>query len=297
MSIVFERLTVIGLGLIGSSIARGAKARNLAGEILGIDASSEVRQEALKLGVVDQAYASADQRPPLMGEAKELVIAAVPVMQMESVFASLGESLGQRTVLTDVGSTKSSVIEAARKVWGEVPSCFVPGHPIAGSEQSGVAAGDAELFAGKWLLITPLANTDAEAIRCVLEFWQGLGAVTESMEIHHHDQVLGATSHLPHVLAYALVDALITVEDSHEVFKYAAGGFRDFTRIAESDPQMWCDIVLANSDVVLDQIDNFSNHLNNLKEYINKKDEKELLRIFHRAQRARRGYTRMQNKS
>ncbi len=289
----FEQLVIVGLGLIGSSLARGARAKGLANRILGVDQHQETRRRALELGLVDEIVAEVAELKPFANGGEQLVVLAVPVRQTQPVLGALKHLLGDGCLVSDTGSTKRDVLAAAAEVWGgSPPPFFVPAHPIAGSEQSGVNAGSAELFRERWVLITPHAETGAEGQQRVAGFWEELGARIEYMSAQHHDEVLGATSHLPHVLAYTLVDTLVSLESRREVFRYAAGGFRDFTRIAESDPRMWCDILLVNGDIVLDHIDNYINHLNNLKSFIEKKDEYSMRQMFGRAQEARRRFSR-----
>lgn len=288
-SVMFDRLVVIGLGLMGSSVLRAARQKGIVGQCVGVARRSATADRALDLGLVDEVFTSVEDVKPLES-GTELMVVAVPVQQMADVFLSLKPLAKSGTLITDVGSTKASVVAAAEKAWGEVPGYFVPAHPIAGSEQSGVDAGKADLFVDHWVLLTPVATTDAVAQDKVERFWQVLGAKTEVMDVGHHDEVLGATSHLPHLLAYALVDTLATQEDSREVFRYAAGGFRDFTRIAESDPQMWHDILLANDRAVLQQLEEFDEHLDQLRQAISNQDSESLMSILQRAQQARRNY-------
>lgn len=288
-SVMFDRLVVIGLGLMGSSVLRAARQKGIVGQCVGVARRSATADRALELGLVDEAFTSVEDIKPLES-GTELIVVAVPVQQMTDVFSSLKPLAKSGTLITDVGSTKASVVTAAEKAWGEVPGYFVPAHPIAGSEQSGVDAGMADLFVNHWVLLTPVATTDANAQQQVEKFWQEIGAKTEVMDVERHDEVLGATSHLPHLLAYALVDTLATQEDSREVFRYAAGGFRDFTRIAESDPQMWHDILLANDRAVLQQLEAFEEHLEQIRQAIKNQDSESLMTILKRAQQARRDY-------
>lgn len=286
---MFDRLVLIGMGLMGSSVLRAAKQQGLARAYVGIARSEATAERALELALVDQALTSlADLEP--MDNGSELIVVAAPVNQMAGIFSDLQPKIRPGTLLTDVGSTKASVVAAANDAWGSVLPCFVPAHPIAGSERSGVEAGTPELFVDHWVLLTPVGTTDADAEARVAEFWRRLGAKVETMEVKHHDEVLGATSHLPHLLAYALVDTLATQEDSREVFRYAAGGFRDFTRIAESDPEMWRDILLANDTAVLEQLEAFEAHVDQIRKAIKNQDSAGLMAILERAQQARRNY-------
>jgi len=288
-AIMFDRLVVIGMGLMGSSVLRAAQQNGLARAFIGVARGEATAEKALELGLVGQASTRiSDIRPLESGT--ELIVVAAPVQQMAAIFSSLQPLIRPGTLITDVGSTKASVVYSAMEAWGEMHPNFVPAHPIAGSEQSGVESGKADLFVDHWVLLTPVKGTDPEAQRQVAAFWQALGAKTEVMGVEHHDEVLSATSHLPHLLAYALVDTLATQEDSKEVFRYAAGGFRDFTRIAESDPQMWHDIFLANSKAVLQQLRDFEKHLDQFREAVKNKDSVGLMATLERAQEARRNY-------
>ena len=289
----FDRLIVIGMGLMGSSVLRAARQRGLAGEYLGVARRAATVDRALELGLIDRGLTRATEIEPL-AEGSELIVIATPVQQMPEIFSAVKELTASQSLITDVGSTKASVVAAAEQAWGSVPANFVPAHPIAGSERSGVEAGSSDLFIDHWVILTPLESTDIDALRQVDLFWQALGARTETMDLDHHDEILGATSHLPHLLAYALVDSLVTLEDSGEVFRYAAGGFRDFTRIAESDPQMWHDIFLANSQALLQQLDNFDRHLQELRRAIQDQDGEALMETLQRAQSARRNYRQAQ---
>ncbi|MCB1548417.1 MAG: prephenate dehydrogenase/arogenate dehydrogenase family protein, partial [Hyphomicrobiaceae bacterium] len=235
---LFRRMALIGIGLIGSSLSHAARRAGLVGEIVGAAQSEATRRTALELGLVTKAYADPAEA---VAEA-DLVILCVPVGALGSVAAQLGARLAPGAILTDVGSVKASVV---RDVAPHVPAGvhFVPGHPIAGTEHSGPASGFAELFDGRWCILTPPPATDAAAVAKLKAFWQACGSNVEVMTPEHHDLVLAITSHLPHLIAYNIVgtaDDLASVTQS-EVIKFSAGGFRDFTRIAASDPTMWRD--------------------------------------------------------
>ena len=214
----------------------------------------------------------------------------MPLGAMEGVFSAIRGRLAAGAVITDVGSAKAGVIEAARRGFGELPAGFVPGHPIAGTEQSGVAASFAELFHDRRVILTPLDGTDPQATARVRAMWEAAGAVVDEMDAAHHDAVLAATSHLPHVLAFALVESLARMGDSDEIFRYAAGGFRDFTRIASSDPVMWRDICLANGEAILAMIDRFSGDLAVLADAVRGHDGERLQTVFTTAKQARDRY-------
>ncbi len=282
-----QRLAVIGLGLIGGSFAKGMRQSGLCGEVVGYDADPLARNLAVPLGVVDRVA-------PQLAEAvdgAELIMLAVPILAMESVLAQLAELDVEQAVITDVGSTKGAVVTAVEQAFGQVPARFVPGHPIAGSERSGVEAADAGLFERHKVILTPLEQTEPAALDLVTALWRALGADVEHMALADHDEVLAATSHLPHLLAFSLVDTLASRSENLEIFRYAAGGFRDFTRIAASDPTMWRDIFLANQDAVLRSLDAFTRDLGRLRAAIEEKDATALLGVFTRAKSAREHFS------
>lgn len=281
------RLAVIGLGLIGGSFAKGMRQSGLCREVVGYDADPLARDKAVPLGVVD---AVSDELKGAVAGA-DLIMLAVPILAMEKVLAQLAELDLGHAVITDVGSTKGAVVEAVAKAFGMVPVRFVPGHPIAGSERSGVEAADAELFQRHKVILTPLEQTDRKALEQVTGLWQALGADVEHMALADHDEVLAATSHLPHLLAFSLVDTLASRSENLEIFRYAAGGFRDFTRIAASDPTMWRDIFLANQGAVLRSLDAFTHDLERLRSAIEEGDATALLGVFTRAKSAREHFS------
>ncbi|MCM2331015.1 MAG: bifunctional prephenate dehydrogenase/3-phosphoshikimate 1-carboxyvinyltransferase [Pseudomonas sagittaria] len=283
------RLVVVGLGLIGGSFAKGLRERGLCREVVGVDLDAESRRLAVQLGVVDRC--ESELAAACVGA--EVIMLAVPILAMEKVLAQLaGLELGD-AVLTDAGSAKGNVVRAARQVLGARIPRFVPGHPIAGSEQSGVEAANGELYRRHKVILTPLAETDAQALALVDRLWRALGADVEHMAVEHHDEVLAATSHLPHLLAFGLVDSLAHQSENLEIFRYAAGGFRDFTRIAGSDPVMWHDIFLANREAVLRILDRFRSDLDGLREAIDHGDGHRLLGVFTRARVAREHFSKI----
>lgn len=217
----------------------------------------------------------------------------MPVKATESVLLAIKPYLNPKTVITDVGSTKGSVVMAANAVFGRVPSHFIPGHPIAGSEKSGVTAADEKLFAKHKIILTPLPDSDKKATSLIARMWLCTGAEVLQMDVARHDEVLAATSHLPHLLAFSLVDTLAKEQDNTEIFRYAAGGFRDFTRIAASDPTMWHDVCIANKQEILNQIDNFTDGLATLRQAIVADDSQSMLGIFTRAKSARERFSKM----
>jgi prephenate dehydrogenase len=282
-AVSISRMTIIGVGLIGGSLARALRRNSPAVEIVGCGRHLPNLQRAQELGVIDRH----ETDPARAVQGADLVVVAVPVGSIEEVFAAIAGSLVPGAVVTDVGSTKGNVVEAARRRLGDRLADFVPGHPIAGTERSGVEASFAELFHGCCVILTPLAETRRPAVERMQALWRLAGARVVEMEVQHHDQVLAATSHLPHLLAYTLVDSLAHMDDSEEIFNYAAGGFRDFTRIASSDPALWRDICLANRGAMLDMLQRFGNDLAAVTQAVREADGERLIRIFAHAKEVR----------
>lgn len=285
---MFNKLCIIGVGLIGGSIAKGARLHNLASAIVGYGRNDDLQnlQTARQMGVIDNYYldiASAVQDA-------DCVIIATPVASMAAILTLLKPYWSEHAVYSDVGSTKGNVLVAAKSVFGHMPANFIPAHPIAGAEQSGVQAAVVDLFANKRLIITPVADTHPDALDKIQRFWQGLGSVVATMDAERHDQVLAATSHLPHVLAFALVDMLGHKDEQSEIFKYAAGGFKDFTRIASSDPTMWADICVANNQAILPLIGQLQAELDKLYRLLADADHRQLFATFSYANRARQRF-------
>ena len=280
---MIKHLCIIGIGLMGGSLARALRAANAVTRVSACARDKAQMQKALDLGVIDDFHTD----PAEACRGADMVVLAVPVGAMESVFNKIKDVITPEMVLTDVGSTKGSVVEAVTRACGELPLNFVPGHPIAGTEKSGVEASFAELYRHRRVLLTPLATTDSVAVRKVRDMWALCGAVVSETTVEHHDQVLAATSHLPHMLAYTLVDTLAAMDDSQEIFSYAAGGFRDFTRIASSSPQMWHDICVNNREALLKILKQFQGELDVLVKAISDNDSDYLLQMFSRAKRAR----------
>jgi len=280
---MINRLCIIGVGLIGGSLARALRKAGAVKEIVGCGRNEGSLRRAVEIGVVDRY--SLDMAQAVRGA--DMIVIAVPVGSMGQVFRTIVPAAESNAVITDVGSTKGSVVDAAIDACGAVPINFVPGHPIAGTERSGVEASFAELYQRRRVILTPLPETDPQAVEKVRAMWETAGAEVESMEVHHHDEILAATSHLPHILAFGLVDSLARMEDKREIFRYAAGGFRDFTRIASSDPQMWTDICLANRTALLQMLGHFAEDLAGITEAIDKGDGEHLRQVFQRAKAAR----------
>ncbi len=288
---MIDRLCVIGVGLIGGSLAKAAKEASFARHTVGYSLNPSETKLAVELGVIDEAACSISQA---VHEA-DLVVLAVPVKAFEQTLKSLKNDIKPGAVLTDVGSVKGCFLEAVSNTFGHIPEFVVPGHPIAGSERSGVMAANADLYRKHKVILTPLDHTSSTAIELVYALWQSVGATVLEMPVNKHDEVLAATSHLPHLLAFSLVDTLAGEEENQEIFRYAAGGFRDFTRIAASDPLMWHDIFLANQDALLQVLEHFTEDLESLKQAILRRDSQHLLGVFTRAKSAREHFTKLLN--
>lgn len=286
---VIGRLVVVGLGLIGGSFAKGLRESGLCREVVGVDLDPQSRKLAVELGVVDRC--EEDLAAACVGA--DVIQLAVPILAMEKLLARLAQLDLGAAVLTDVGSAKGNVVRAAREAFAEKLPRFVPGHPIAGSEQSGVEASNAALFRRHKVILTPLAETDPAALALVDRLWRALDADVEHMQVERHDEVLAATSHLPHLLAFGLVDSLAKRNENLDIFRYAAGGFRDFTRIAGSDPVMWHDIFLANREAVLRTLDTFRSDLDALRDAVDAGDGHQLLGVFTRARVAREHFSKI----
>lgn len=282
---MFKKVCVIGVGLMGGSIAKAARAKNLVEMIVGFGRLDDVEnlQRAKDLNVIDEFYTDIETA---VFEA-DCVIIATPVAATESVLKMLKPFWSAQTVYFDVGSTKGNVIAAAEMVFGEIPSNFIPAHPIAGAENSGVQAALVDLFVNKRLILTPVENTHNEALQKTQQFWEAIGAVVSIMDVQQHDNVLAATSHLPHLLAFALVDMLGQRDEQEDIFKYAAGGFRDFTRIASSDPTMWTAICGANKAEVLPLLEQFKTELSKIQHLVETGDDVKLFELFSYANTAR----------
>jgi cyclohexadieny/prephenate dehydrogenase len=286
MAVLFDRVAFIGIGLIGSSMARAMRRDGLAGTIVACARRPETRDAALRLKVADAA--TADYAEAVKGV--DLVVIATPIGTNGEIARIVAPHLKPGAIVTDVGSVKRAVVDA---VAPHLPASvhFVPAHPIAGTEHSGPEAGFAELFAGRWTILTPLPDTDPAAVEKVATLWRTIGAKVDIMQPDHHDMVLAITSHLPHLIAYTIVGTATDLADDlrQEVIKYSASGFRDFTRIAASDPVMWRDIFLNNKDAVLDVLQRFSEDITALQRAIRKGDGQTLEDLFTRTRAIRRG--------
>ena len=280
---MINRLALIGVGLIGGSLARALRDAGHVREVIGYGRGLANLQRAVELGVADRVETSLSAAV----RDADMVVLATPVGSMAGILGAIAPYLMPGSVVTDVGSVKGTIVEAARAVLGEKLNSFVPGHPIAGTERTGVEASFSSLFVGRRVVLTPLPETSAEALARVRAMWQAAGAEVVSMSVEHHDSVLAATSHLPHLLAYALVDMLARLDDSREIFAYAAGGFRDFTRIASSDPVMWRDISLANREAIVSMLKQYQAEVNGLIKAVAAGDGERLQTLFARAKAAR----------
>ena len=283
---LIRRLAVIGVGLIGGSLARALRAAGEVGEVVGCGRGKANLDRAVELGVVDRY--SHDVGAAVEGA--DVVFVAVPLGAMRETFAAMRERLAPDGVVTDGGSAKGSVVADARAAFARPLSFFVPGHPIAGTERTGVEASFATLFRDRRVILTPLSDNDPAAVDRVAAMWRACGAEVAEMSVGHHDEVLAATSHLPHMLAFGLVDALARMKENDEIFRYAAGGFRDFTRIASSSPVMWRDICLANREALSHMLERFAVEMTDLADAIRRGDGEQLLEIFSRAKAARDRY-------
>jgi len=284
-----EKLVVVGVGLIGASCALAVRRACAVGEIVGVGRSRENLDRALARGAVDRAVMLGEDWTREVRSA-DFVLIAIPVAQCRDTLAALAPALGDHTVVTDAGSTKQDVVRAAREVLRERLPQFVPGHPIAGSERSGADAADASLYVGRQVILTPLPETSNAALQRVEEFWTTCGARVERLDPARHDRVLAAVSHLPHLLAFALVAELASRKDSAEYFSNAGSGFRDFTRIAGSSPEMWRDVALANRDALLMELTAYRGALDALILSIEHGDRAALDTMLGRAAHTRRNW-------
>lgn len=282
---LFDRLALIGVGLIGSSIARAAREQGVVREIVATARSEATRKRVAELGIADKVVATSAEA----AKGADLVIVCIPVGACGAVAAEIGPHLKPGAVVSDVGSVKGAVV---RDMAPHLPAGvqFVPAHPVAGTEYSGPDAGFAELFVNRWCILTPPEGTSPEAVERLAAFWRSFGAKVETMTADHHDLVLAVTSHLPHLIAYTIVGTAFELREvtQNEVLKFSAGGFRDFTRIASSDPTMWRDIFLANKDAVLEMLGRFSEDVSELTRAIRRGDGDALFNIFTERRAIRR---------
>lgn len=279
---IADRVTIIGVGLIGGSLALALKKYRLVNSVIGYDVDSESLKQAHELGVIDSYGAN------VQGSVKgsDIVVLATPLLAVDKLFASISPVLNSSTVITDVGSVKNSVISSARRHLGDLLPCFIPGHPISGKEKYGVLAATPELFKAHKVIITPIEGTIPKALELITQMWTSLGAEVITLEPDAHDRLMASTSHLPHMLAYALVDYLSSTCEE-DIFEFIAGGFSDFTRIASSQPHMWRDICLSNREELLHTMIRFHQHLGKMITAVESDNGGVLLDIFTRAKVAR----------
>ncbi len=283
---LIKRLCIIGVGLIGGSLARALRAAGEVGEVIGCGRGRANLEKAVDLGVIDSYTHDVGEAV----EGADMIFMAVPLGAMRDTFAAMQGHLMPGAVITDGGSSKGSVMDDCRAVFGRELPEFVPGHPIAGTENSGVAASFAGLYQNRRVILTPTENTSSAAVQRVKAMWEACGSDVTLMSLEHHDEVLAATSHLPHMLAFALVDSLARMKENDEIFRYAAGGFRDFTRIASSSPVMWRDICIANRKALSAMMKDYIEDMNELAETIDQGNGERLLEIFERAKASRDKY-------
>lgn len=289
MSFNINRITILALGLIGGSLAKALKANGFNGELVAWGRRSASLETGLAMGIIDRF--SLDLNEAIDGA--DLIVVATPTLIAADMIKQLASIVDERVIITDVASVKGNLLVAAKEAFGKVPPNLVLAHPIAGSEKSGVEAAKADLFVNHRVILTPTEETNPEALQAVKSLWELTGAELVEMPVDEHDEVLAATSHLPHILAYALVDALAGNPEQQNIFRFAAGGFRDFTRIASSDPAMWHEISLANRDALLKMIDMFSGQLGDLRQAIAAGDSENIMGCFTRAKAARDQFAQM----
>ncbi len=283
---MIKKLTIFGVGLIGGSLALALKKAGFCEQITGCSRDEAHLKRAVELGVIDDF----ELDPEAAVKDAEVVFLSVPMRAMEAVMQKFKNGLSPKVIITDGGSSKASVVAAARKVFGSVPGRFVPAHPIAGREKSGVEAAFESLYQNHKVILTPLEHTDCQAVEVVTAMWQAAGADVARLGVEQHDSVLAATSHLPHVVAYALVDTLAGTRFVDEIFQFAAGGFRDLSRIASSDPTMWSDICIENRAAILEMIEDYAASLDRIKAMIESRDHQQLFETFAKSKQTRDSY-------
>ncbi len=283
---LFKKIVIFGVGLIGGSFALALRKADAVGEAVGFGRGAATLEQAKQLGIIDRIGADLAE----LGDA-DLVLLATPVGQMPDIMARIAPHLGAHTLVTDGGSTKSDVVAAARANLGNKISQFIPAHPIAGAEKSGAAAAQADLYRGKKVVLTPLPENSAESVARVKQAWELCGALVSELTPQQHDEVFAAVSHLPHLLSFALVHDLAQRPNRDLLLTFAASGFRDFTRIAASSPEMWRDICLANRDALLRELDRYTGELSSVRAALVAGDAKKLEEIFQHARSVRANWT------
>ncbi len=291
MSVIIKNLCVIGTGLIGGSFCLALKQAGVVENIIGAGRSEYTLKTALQLNIIDSYETDISDAV----KQADLVFVSVPLGAMQSVFEKIAKGLKQagnnNAVITDAGSSKQQVIQLANNIFTDSANRFVPGHPIAGTENNGPSAAFAKLFEERRVILTPTEATDSAAIKRVTQLWQATGAEVETMDAQHHDKVLAATSHLPHLIAFGLVHCLENIDDIENVFRFAAGGFRDVTRIASSDPAMWRDICLNNQQPILEMMKRYKDELDMLYKALEAGDGEKLMDVFTQAKQTRDKFT------
>jgi len=278
----FGVVSIVGVGLIGASLGLALKGAGVVHEVIGVGRSSANLDQAKKMGAIDRVADLAEAV-----QSSQWIVLCVPVAQMRAIFTQLEPHLGSNTLITDAGSTKSDVILAAKEVLGKKVCQFVPAHPIAGGAQHGAAAARADLFQGKQTIICQLQENSAADVALVEEFWKVLGSNIKRISAVQHDAIYAAVSHLPHILSYALMASVLNSEDAEQKLGHAGAGFRDFTRIAASSPEMWRDICIANKQAILKELDQYLSVTGRLREMIAKEDAAGLEKVFQKASQAR----------
>ena len=278
----FGVVSIVGVGLIGASLGLALKGAGVVREVIGVGRSSANLDQAKKMGAIDRVADLAEAV-----QSSQWIVLCVPVAQMRVIFTQLEPHLGSNTLITDAGSTKSDVILAAKEVLGKKVCQFVPAHPIAGGAQHGAAAARADLFQGKQTIICQLQENSAADVALVEEFWKVLGSNIKRISAVQHDAIYAAVSHLPHILSYALMASVLNSEDAEQKLEHAGAGFRDFTRIAASSPEMWRDICIANKQAILKELDQYLSVTGRLREMIAKEDAAGLEKVFQKASQAR----------
>jgi prephenate dehydrogenase len=282
-SVKIQQLTIFGVGLIGGSLAKALRKVGYCQKIVGCSRSANHLQRAVDLKVIDSYMLD----PLEAVKNADMILLAVPLGAMQTILNKIKSAIPDHCIITDAGSAKASVVAAVEQVFPQGCPNFVAGHPIAGREQSGIEAAISDLYQERRTILTPLTSTNPVALAAVRDMWQAAGASVEIMQVEQHDQVLAATSHLPHLLAYNLVHTLSQTQQSADIFRYAAGGFKDFTRIASSDPIMWRDICMANREAILEMIHTYQHNLNQLADLIKEEDATGIAKIFTQAKSAR----------
>jgi prephenate dehydrogenase len=286
-----KKLVIFGVGLIGGSVALALKKQADSPHCIGIGRNRANLDQALALGIIDEAETNIASA---LAKA-DMVLIAAPVAQTKNILKSIQPHLNTNTIITDAGSTKTDILAIAKEVLGTQANQFVGGHPIAGAEKSGASAAMADLYIGKNVVLTPSSENSHETINKVRQLWQDCGATVIEMNAEKHDSIFATVSHLPHLLAFALVEDMTSRNNAEELFNFAASGFRDFTRIAGSSPEMWCDISLANKTALIDEITAYEQALSKLKQTLANEDAEALQALFERASNARNQWSHNQN--